>query len=285
MMGGMSLNNLEREHLATVDPSLLQAMYANSSAGRKASAKETVRQRGLARGEAKASRRQYDAMTAPKMIGISGATGNWITSPGMAPQVASAMAMSGGGAVDPLMAAMSGLLPPNAAAAMNQTAMLDRANQTEAAGMERREGMAPLLAALGSENPAAQQWALGQLQGGGMQPNQGVAFQPGGEVAFSPEDEFMLNGNLKGNPNAIEAYGRSRGWTDQVIDNAKKQYGKKSASFMSPYGIPYTGTGPSTSDTDRNWLEQGVDSLYGALFGRGIGVPAPVGANPNRRRR
>lgn len=287
LRNGVPLNPDEEQLIAGMaekTPGGMTRLLAGSRAEQKANSRAVLRERGLARGDARAAARNFRAMTSPRNVRL--ASGGMVSQPGMPAQLAGAMTLAGGaGAVDPMMAALSGMMPGGTAAEFNDTATRERIAGMDRNAADSRTQQAMIMQAMQSEDPATRAWALSQLpasQGGTSLRQPGDEPLPeGGEPSLGlTNDDALALENRRGNDAAIAAYGRSRKWSQDKIAAVQREYGRtllsKAAGLVLPHlNEPYTGPNPG-------FLEQGADWLYGQFGPR---PPEPVGPNPMRLRR
>lgn len=211
MRGGMSLNNDEELLLRGLPPAQLQAAYEGSFADRKSQAKETVRQRALSRGDARVAGRNYRRLTQD-----------------MPPALAGAMSL-GGGNIDPVTAAMTGLLDGPTSAAFNETNARSRTDDLRRSADQEKTRQDGLITGLLSEDPQIRQAAAAQL-GLGPQSSNGFSLtepNPDGTPNLGLDNNDLLAmQNREGNDIAIEQYGRSKQWSKDRINAAKREYGQ-----------------------------------------------------------
>ena len=124
MRSGMSLNAEEKKLVGAMGPESLSAMMEGSPAATKAAAKENVRQAGIERGLVNRASKNYDKLTRPRTLGISGATGGIVSRPGMDPRLAGAMTLGGSQGGSPLKYALAGLISGETAADYNRVEAL-----------------------------------------------------------------------------------------------------------------------------------------------------------------
>lgn len=210
---GMSLNDDERmalEGMAAQAPGGLASLLAGSRAEQSANAQETVRQRGMARGAARAGGKAASAaMRAGAPRGL-----------------ASLYAMPAGAMNDPVALSAAGIVGPGVA-----EAMMESANNRERNAIEREKlGMAADLAGLGSVDPliaraaARNRGLLGSDSGDGSLP---AAVDASGNPVPSlnlTNDQALELESLGGDPKLIEQYGAQQNWSKAKIDLVKSQY-------------------------------------------------------------
>lgn len=218
---GMSLNEDEKHFLGTPDGTVpisisanaptavapsLQDVLAGSFAERQTQAKETVRQRGLARGDARAQARNYREMTAPRNVRMG--DGSTVSRPGMPAGLAAYSNAPAGGSLREILgygaegAARLGVGRLEADATLRGKSM---DNETDIKKANILKDIAAMEAGKGAGAPPT--------------PEDGPQLDLG-------NDDLLALQNREGNDGAIEQYGRTKGWSDDKIAAVKRQYGE-----------------------------------------------------------
>jgi hypothetical protein len=197
---GLSLNPDEQKSLqgqVAQNPGGLKALLMGSAVERKQQSQELLRQRGIARGDARATARNFNASMMPQNVRL--ANGQTVSTGGMPPAMAAFNSSQSPSLREALLYGGAGAANLNAQRGAD-TAMLQGKALDNQGNLER----AKILAA---------------AESGGAVPG-----APGNGAGFTPEETAAM-GTFSGSPELIAQFGRKNNWPPEKISAAIAEYG------------------------------------------------------------